>query len=32
MRHHRRNRTLTVLRWMLAGSLMSFTLPLQALL
>lgn len=32
MRRHRKNRMLTVLRWVLAGSLLAFTLPLQATL
>ena len=31
-RRHRRNRVTTLLRWMLAGSLLVMTLPLQAML
>ncbi len=32
MRRHRKSRMLTVLRWILAGSLLTFTLPLQSML
>lgn len=32
MRRHRKNRMLTVLRWVLAGSLLAVALPLQAML